>query len=618
MKTKALYLLLGMSAALALGACSDNDNIVSGEGKLDFTQSGGKAYMVVKISDVGANSMTKAESPDDEGEFQYGEPDEHGVDNAHFYFYDDKYVFVTEATVWNGGTGNQHETDTADGDIEFNGNTVVALQDLTETGYPKYMVTVLNKPDNFTAPQTLTEFASALANGETTDGGILDAENNFAMSTSSFVDGESDTRPEYFVTEITDANFSLEPIEYTDGVPNCDPITVYVERLAAKVTLTTSMTADLTIEGTNYYALQHEVEDDVTTGTELSNVETLYVSLDGWELNATARKSNMVKDIEAYDWSDSSLHFTWDDATNHRSYWGRSYNYGKNDYPTSSEGSTGTDNDGILNGTYLTYYSLNNAKNAIGASEYCAENTNTAGNFGVIRSKWSSAITGILVRATLWTNTGTESEPKLEAQDYVIHEGLLYTPDNYKAYVLQHLNYTGDLNVWYVTETNDDGEATKYAQITADQVKVDSSDDYNGYVTVVLDSEETFYSVTFNANGDVETATELTTEDVNETLDSFEDIYGEAIYYYQGDMYYLIPIEHLDNEKDDDGSLLEADYGVVRNHHYYVTINGIQSIGRGVYNPDEVIVPQEDMDYYYIGAEINVLSWKVVEQSAKL
>ncbi len=628
MKTKALYLLMGLSAGLALGACTDNDTAVINGGLEDTTLTGNKAYMVVKISDVGA--MTKATGADDEGEFQYGQPGEQAVADAHFYFYDDDQVFVTEASVWSDGTGKQHETDgddeVADDNIEFNGKTVITLKGLTNNTYPTYMVTVLNRPENFTAPNSLEDFETALSNGsvETTEGGIKDADGYFTMSTTSYV-MDTDSRPEYFVNVLTTDNFALEPISTdTNGDYDCTPITVYVERLAAKVTLNvgselkeTEATLD---SGEKGYPITHEYTDDYQDSEDTP----YYVRIDGWKLNATARYSYMVKDIKDYDWSDTTLNFTWNDASKFRSYWGKSYGYNDMtvEYPDSSADNDDSDETtGGLN-KYLKYTSLSGTLTDLGDSEYCAENTNTAGTGKVITLNTSSAITSILVKATLLDANGN-------AQDYVNYDGLLWTPDNYKAYVLNHINSTGNLNVYY---NDGDGENEEdYFQIDESYVTVGAATDedgnktdVDGYVRVILNEKgasTTFYKKSVSDDGTV-TFTAYSGEDddtVQAVLDAyFNDTYGKenAIYYTGGAMYYNIPIEHLNDVKGD--NIAEANYGVVRNHHYYVTITDLQNLGRGIFDPEEVIIPQKEVDTYWVSSQVNILSWKIVEQTVEL
>ncbi len=79
-----------------------------------------------------------------------------------------------------------------------------------------------------------------------------------------------------------------------------------------------------------------------------------------------------------------------------------------------------------------------------------------------------------------------------------------------------------------------------------------------------------------------------------------------------GLMYYHVPIEHLGTTTGD--TLVEGQYGIVRNHYYNITITSLENFGRGIADEDEVIVPQPDITYYYLGANINILSWKHITQ----
>ena len=94
---------------------------------------------------------------------------------------------------------------------------------------------------------------------------------------------------------------------------------------------------------------------------------------------------------------------------------------------------------------------------------------------------------------------------------------------------------------------------------------------------------------------------------------------ADAIAYNGGLMYYNIPVEHLNNgDVAENGTIPEAKYGVVRNHHYVVTIDKLEKIGKGIFDGNEKIVPGDDPDAYYVGAKINILSWKIVSQNVEL
>ncbi len=93
---------------------------------------------------------------------------------------------------------------------------------------------------------------------------------------------------------------------------------------------------------------------------------------------------------------------------------------------------------------------------------------------------------------------------------------------------------------------------------------------------------------------------------------------GYPYYYNGGLMYYNVPIEHLATNSEGtaypDGAV-EAQYGVVRNHWYNITVTSVGNFGHAIADEEEVIVPQIEEDYYYLGADINILSWKMVNQS---
>lgn len=66
--------------------------------------------------------------------------------------------------------------------------------------------------------------------------------------------------------------------------------------------------------------------------------------------------------------------------------------------------------------------------------------------------------------------------------------------------------------------------------------------------------------------------------------------YNEAIGYKDGLMYYNIPIEHLNNaatttDAENKRVIPVAKYGIVRNHHYVVTVNSLTKIGKGILRP---------------------------------
>ena len=87
-----------------------------------------------------------------------------------------------------------------------------------------------------------------------------------------------------------------------------------------------------------------------------------------------------------------------------------------------------------------------------------------------------------------------------------------------------------------------------------------------------------------------------------------------ALVYKKGMTYYWTDIKHLGTP----GSTTE--YGIVRNHVYKVNITKIQGFGTPVYNPtQEFIELEQPTDVQsYVSAQINILSWRVVNNNYEL
>lgn len=588
MKKKLLF--LPFLAAMMLSGCSNDDSEIEPViSPSVFT--GDEAYITVRLSDAGSSSRATTEDPG----YEYGSDDEHAVQNAYFYFYDANGVFVSEGSAWN--SGGTSSSNTPAENVEFKSGNVVVLKGLTEKNYPKYMVTVLNRPSNFAYGNTLDLMEKALSltgndlNDETiNNGGIKDSNGYFVMSTTSF-GGQKNAEGgdmKYFVTEVKESNFSSEPIDHETNSTNY--VTVYVERLAAKVTLNAGKSlTSTTINNRTYYEIKATVVGGDNNNQDVA-AEKLYVELLGWKLNATAKNSYIVKNLDE---SWSNLGFEWNKSDAFRSFWGKSFNYGQDGYPS--------DASKVSECKYLDYFNLDNGLVDLGSSAYCAENTNTS---AIVTSNFPSAVTSILVKARICDSNG-------DPLDLVRFNGVLFKQSSFLQYVLNGMQAKGQLNEWVKTSESESID-NAYIQIGADNVELQSKGD--GKVIVALKEGVTLYARSGSeGNYTFEQITDLST--FNTTLETES---GDAIGYKGGLMYYNIPIEHLNNSSvGEDGAIPEAKYGVVRNHHYNVTINKLEKIGKGIYDPKEVIVPG-DKDTYYVGAIINILSWKIVNQSVDL
>ena len=287
----------------------------------------------------------------------------------------------------------------------------------------------------------------------------------------------------------------------------------------------------------------------------------VYAQINGWAITNYNDESYLFKSLEGNSaWT--SLSFTWNAPVDFRSFWAKSAT------PTTGE-------------TYNATYKNDHAYNTLTSvnEKYCLENT-------------SNNPTQLLVAATLVTKNGEKYEP-LEIAQWM---GVKYTVEGLK----EQLAGTLASDYYYYDSTD-----KKYKSITKDHIAFEnpennwSADEKRYTVKAVVASNAPKF---FVKNG--EEMEELTANtEINTKLAKYP-----VMIWTGGATYYFLPIKHIGTEN-----------GIVRNHLYDITINGVASFGTPVYDPKEVILPQtpED-DETYISAKINILSWKVVSQTVTL
>ncbi len=586
---KATKLFFGMFATCALlTACSSDDN----DGGGSSTSKATTAYMKVRLNDVGSGTRAS------DGGLEAGSTNEHAIYSADFYFFNSNGTFAQKGNTVNNLDGTES---TGAVNVEFKSATVVALTNQTEATLPKYMVTIINKPESFSFTSgTITELLGMTSKSDIYDGGITITQTGgtntdntyFVMSTSSYFGGSN----YYCVNELSSDNFILTTEDFTNDNASA-VVDVYVERLAAKVTVDVDDEKLKAVDGTDGVY-------KVTTGTagyegdnyDYDETGEVYIKFNGWTLNGTSKQSLMMKNIEtAWTSSADGLGFTWNDVNNFRSYWGKSVGYNKaGNYPTSYENYV---NDKSSTNEFLNYTNLAGTLTALGGSEYCASNTNGA---NLVTNNFPTALTCVLVSAQLCDKNGTAV-----TDDYVEFGTFLYTEADFIKYVLKQLN----LSVYAKTT----GTPDTYTQISTDDVELKYTG-YDGKMYIALTTAgeaKEWYSYSNSSY------TETNTAAINASLLDGSD---GAVGYKTGLMYYNIPIEHLRSHTENSTpTYLEGEYGVVRNHHYKLSITEVGSLGKGIYEPTETVIPNEDeVKRYKLGADINVLSWKIVNQEVSL
>ena len=513
--------LVSAMAVLALAACSkfnENGNSAVQNGELE------QSYVSITLASADMNTRAN------DGKYEEGLDAERAVKSAHVFFFKDGAAFPVAfdgTTSTNSGACNWLK-------VELTGSTtgmpnvsdikdqVLVLQNY-KGEYPNQMLAVLNwtpvKP-SYTLSELQTKVASAVNN-----------DNGFVMSNSVYANAKNQVVDAVALTEENIGKSAAEAL--------ANPVTIHVERVAAKVV----------------YTAKNDGKFD--TGKEINGVK-VYAQIEAFELYNDYEQSRLLKRINP-NWAteDANFGFTnWNDMDWFRSYWAQSLDTA---FPNNSF-AWATDN------TLLDKWN------------YLGENTRSG----------EANRTKVIVKATLVKESGSPIEVvNWYGKDYV-------GEDELKIVVANTLKYT------YFS-----GDGSTFTGLTPEDLAC----------TTRLPEAENAYEVYFQLsevgaaknwykyeNGNYNT---ITDDALNVELAKVQP----ALVYNDGMTYYWLDIKHL-GLKDS-----TTEYGVVRNHVYKVNITDIKGYGTPVYDKNEAfIVPDKPEDIVtYVSAQINILSWRVVE-----
>lgn len=581
---KNLKFLFGAFCAVGMMAsCSSSDDVVGGETTPDGIANGQNLYLSVSV--MSANEGTRAtevgDPVDDDGnkaDYEKGTGKENDVTNAYFYFYnaDGSAANVvkqgdTYVNYYNSPTTAEKE----DGmpNVEMLLDVTVVIN--TEKGdlILDKIVAVLNA-DKALTKQDGTGMSLSELSEIVNDYSFDRNDNKFVMSSSVYSSSgngsgvkkmEVDNIQSFFKTSDTEAKKT--------------PVDIYVERVLAKVSVGAQMTVgadDITVDNeTLYYTGQ-------TTDKSADEDKRVYVKFLGWNIATETEKSYLFKNIDPK-WTDKQLgitNWTWPDYF--RSFWamnpaGMTYiNRNYNDALMFKVGGVDQKGDMVYNedkDINYTYVQENASKNTTDGTVAAPEKP-----------------TKILVASQLVDKTGKPIEIAEWRGIRSDVNGVLITMANFSG-------------VYYQKDEN------TRALITPEMIRF--ADDAS-YAVLVDDAE----SNTFYLSRDAAETADI--EAVNKQLKEL----GNAKVWKDGKTYYYTDIRHLgkitQDGKGQDVPSVGA-YGVVRNHSYQVVINSVTGLGTPVYNPDDVIDPEQPKDEEsYLAARIKVLSWRVVKSTVDL
>ena len=602
-------LLIGMLACSAMVACT-NDDLLENPNDQPVNGADGKAYVSVKLVSSDSNGSRSTTN----GGYETADPElEKKIDGSKsiFLFYEKDGRWVTSGVI---STQTPNGTDANDPDRKDNvandveGEALIVLQGTeSELARCEKVLTVINYSDceglkQLTLNQALAKIATTTA--DKADG----TSNGFLMATSVYNNGTDIIN----YTAVSSANICATPESAKDA-----PVIIHVERAAAKVDVdVTETTSDLQLIGDKGI-----VVDGVITPVQ--------ITIDGWTLNGINESTNIVKQLET-SWVISGTgdvpFASWNNATDYRSYWAKSTNYG-----------------GTETLTYKKYDQAGTAANGK-AVEYCYENNvdNYVIDYNVVTK--DHEVTTVLIKAHFnLLNTDANGAPTTTVADQTFYEfnGVYYTETNYKKLIAKQLK---DAGYRVVTETQvTEGETTvtkiEAATIAESALTIVTDGTLAGIQFTVADATTGRYAmITVDANGEAvvgQNGVTITEGKDNLTATAIADYIktldyaNEAEAYLNGQCYYQVPIEHLaaaegvktyeESEGTKTYKFVEGYYGVIRNHHYKLNISAIKNIGEPVYNDEVVIkdIPAKLVDYY-MAAELHVLNWNLVNQDVEL
>lgn len=572
-------ILGALFAGAMLASCSNDDSIINGGDPFD----GDQAFVKVRIA-MADNSGHGTRATEDGG-YVNGTPTEQKVYSLGFKFYNTDGSFYGYGETINNPTTNANGTaGTTDQNVEAFVDATVVLKVAEGGTKPAYVVTYVNC-DNYKAASESAELnmsnisATATATAEITTGEGTSAvkSTKFRMTTSNYrnLSTESGAKDGY-ATPVSPDKFYESAAAATAEDNYVD---IYVERLAAKVTVA---------EGTG-----------MTNATITRGDYTLDFTVKGFQLGGINTTSYLIKNLDA-SWNATTPWSGWQNTSDFRSFWAKDANY------TYAEATL----------DYAAYKEI--VPKGTDAAVYCDENTFAArGNSTVNRYK-VQPFAYVMGAYTVKKNGTPVTDPYL--YDYA---GGIYTQDN-MIDIMQ--SAVGNTIVYKLNETSNQYEGQSLAGKVKIVSYVDANDVTDASRVMLQLKDDAALTGLLVKNPDTEATEKYIAANSTLVNNALKNSKVTAVgFKYDASKggylaYFPVLIEHLNYKATlaDGETQPVGAYGIVRNHVYQLTITKIANLGIGVFNPDIDIIPDDKVKEYYLGAKINILSWKVVKQTVEL
>ena len=316
---KIKYLLIAALAGVALVGCNKETNVD------DNATDGAHKYMGFQIR-VPSEGATKADGTKNGG-YTNGTKAEQDIKSLYFYFYKDGAYITYGKGEMHGAFQKEEQDPDAHGPIEAiwgnGGKGVVVIESIMNVK-PNQVICVANsaKPDYF-RHKSLNDVIAALATGDNgVTGSATYAELGFGQLPGGGEIYFTMTNSPVFENDKEVYAISIDETKLKDSEDEAenDPVDVYIERMAAKVEVT-SLAVESNAMEQNY---------DIT--------------IDGWALNAVATQGYFMKNIDQA-WKKADWAQNWLIGGDNRINWAKDPHYSNADYsflgeefyPTSAE-----------------------------------------------------------------------------------------------------------------------------------------------------------------------------------------------------------------------------------------------------------------------------------------
>lgn len=558
--------------ALMMTACASDKEEIGGGTK----PGSDPQYLAVNIVNVGATPTTRA------AEYENGTAEESAIKKVRFYFFNgDGSPYLIKTGVDGGGDKNWLEASPADNtptsgapsQIEKITQTVLVINGI-QAAAPAAIVAVVN-PETVEATTLQNEKGgdvmrlselrySAVGRNFYKKHATTGAVSEFVMSNSVYVNAGEDVCASLVAGHVTTSAETAK----------AKPVDLYVERVVAKVTADVDNEAFEHGNGTNWETDKYGTK----TAVGKSGDYDVYAVIEGWGLANENGKAEIEKQVNKT-WADGTLGFTpWTTSDYHRCFWEKSVGF-----------DAGTGGNQPVNPTF------NQLKAKMQDVLYTLPNTPES----KVTNLKDNDLTKFAVAATLKYKDAAGNWHNAEICRY---NGVsILGIDNLKRQVALTFSQ-------YYTST----DATHYTQLSKDDIDFKDPDgtmqQYLVTPTLANDATGTKKYYTKTNTGTTSTFTEVPKAKVLAAIEA-----DKAEIRRDGRAYYYVPIKHLGGT----GEL--AEYGIVRNHFYKITLTGITGFGTPVYDPDKVVKPAvPTYQDTYLAARVQVLQWRVVNQNASL